>query len=353
MPPRPQERLLIERIAELQPRQVACTTAGRAQFARELAAARPETQVACLFLDLFHQQQTERESGELPGNLRFLCQPDFPEETVDLVAIPCSYGGIAELTRDVLQQAHERLALKGRLIASIDNPEDQWLHDELKKLFPKVTREPQPEGVFYSAIKTAPLAKQKSFDAEFVFRDQSRLIYAYSRPGVFSHRHLDVGARALINAMQIHPRMRILDLGCGSGAVGLAAALRADHVSVLAVDSNPRAIQCAARGAERNAVTTLSTQLDADGSTLPAGEFDLVLANPPYFSHYRLAEHFIRTAAKTLNPRGELLLVTKAPAWFRENLPQFFRDVDERLQKEYFVFACRRSMSAQSSNDSK
>lgn len=346
MPPRAQEQLLINRLPWLNPQRALCTTAGRAQFARALAAGLPAAEVSCLFVDLFHQQQAEREAGELPANLQFLCQPDFPEVEVDLAAITCSYGGIAELTRDFLQQGHDRLALKGRMIAAIDNPEDQWLHDELRKLFSKVTREPHDEGVFYSAVKTIPLAKRKSFDAEIVFRDQDKLIYAHSRPGVFSHRHLDVGARALINAMEIHPHMRVLDLGCGSGAVGLAAALRAENVTVLAVDSNPRAVQCAALGAARNNITTLTTQLDADGSTLPAGEFDLVLANPPYFSHYRLAEHFIRTAARTLNARGELLLVTKAPAWFRENLPQFFRDVDERLQKEYFVFACKRSVMA-------
>jgi 16S rRNA (guanine1207-N2)-methyltransferase len=341
-PPRPQEQLLIDRLAAFDGPRVLCTTAGRGQFARALAAAHPQTAVTCLFLDLYQLQQSEREDAEPLSNLRRLCQADFPADETDLVVIFGSAHGIAELTRDLLQQGHDRLVSRGKLIAAIDNPEDQWLHDELHKLFSKVTREPSDEGVVYSAVKTGPLAKRKSFDAEFVFRDGERLITMTSRPGVFSHRRLDVGARALINSLDIHPKMRVLDLGCGSGAVGIAAALRQPAAEVWAVDSNPRAVQCAELSAAKNSVANLTTRLDADGSAIPEGYFDLILANPPYYSQYRLAELFLRTTVRALNAEGELLLVTKSPAWFRENLPHWFRDVDERLQKEYFVFACRR-----------
>jgi 16S rRNA (guanine1207-N2)-methyltransferase len=347
-PPRPQEQLLIDRIAVLEAPRVLCTTAGRGQFARALAVAKPQMAVTCLFLDLYQLQQSAREDTEPLANLQRVCQADFPENEIDLVVVFGSAQGIAELTRDLLQQGHDRLVSRGRLIAAIDNPEDQWLHDELHKLFPKVTREPLDEGVVYSAVKTGPLAKRKSFNAEFVFRDRERLITMTSRPGVFSHRRLDTGARALINCMDVHPKMRVLDLGCGSGAVGVAAALRQPDADIWAVDSNPRAVQCAELSAAKNSVANLTTRLDADGSAIPEGYFDLILANPPYYSQYRLAELFLRTAVRSLNAEGELLLVTKSPAWFRENLPHWFRDVDERLQKEYFVFACGRQKYAPS-----
>lgn len=344
-PPRPQEQLLIERIPSLEPRTVLCTTAGRGQFARELAATKSQANVVCLFLDLYQLQQSEREDVAPLPNLQRLCQADFPEAEVDLVVIFCSTNGIAELSRDLLQQGHDRLEMKGRLIAAIDNPDDQWLHEELRKLFPKVTREPSDDGVVYSAVKQAPLAKHKNFDVEFAFRDQGRLVFLHSRPGVFSHRRLDTGARALIIAMEIHPKMRVLDLGCGSGAVAIAAALRQPDADVWAVDSNPRAVQCAELSAVRNGVTNLTTRLDANESGIPAGHFDLILANPPYYSQYRLAELFLRTTVRCLNDRGELLIVTKSPAWFRENLPEWFHDVGEKPQKEYFVFSCRRGIS--------
>lgn len=352
LPPRPQEQLLIDLLPKLHPQRVLCTTVGRGQFAREVAITYPEAVVTCLFLDLYPFQQSSRDDVVSIPNLQRICQADFPEAEVDLAAIVCTTHGITDLTRDLLQQAHDRLVLRGKLVAAIDNPDDQWLHGELKKLFLKVTREPQRAGVVYSATKTESLAKHKNFDAEFAFRDQGRLIFALSRPGVFSHRRLDVGARALINAMEIHPKMRVLDLGCGSGAVALAAALRQPEAEVWASDSNPRAVQCTERGAVRNEIRTLTARLDADGSHLPEGYFDLVLANPPYYSHYRLADVFLRTAVLALNGAGELLLVTKAPAWFREHLPAWFRHVEERLQKEYFVFACRKPLKSRLGSES-
>ena len=76
-----------------------------------------------------------------------------------------------------------------------------------------------------------------------------------SRPGVFSHRKLDLGARALIESLSVpdgkhswevvQNGMKVLDLGCGSGAVGFAASARADSVLIHALDANARAVQCA------------------------------------------------------------------------------------------------------------
>ena len=98
--------------------------------------------------------------------------------------------------------------------------------------------------------------------------------------------------------MNVQPGMKILDLGCGSGAVGVAAALRADCLQVTAIDSNPRAIESTLWAAERNAAASFSARLDCDGRSLTAGEYDLVLANPPYYSHFRIARLFVEIAAR-------------------------------------------------------
>jgi len=338
---RPQERLLSEVVGELPARRLLCNTAGRGQFARAYAAAYPEAAATCWFLDVYQRDQSQA-ADVAPQNLTFSCTADPPDDPVDVVAWAFGERGEAELTREMLQLGHERLEMGGRMVASTDKEEDQWLHGELKKLFPKVTRRPFDDGVLYLATKTAPLAKRKQYDCEFAFRDQGRLIYAYSRPSVFSHRRIDGGARTLINTMTIAPGMRILDLGCGSGAVGLAALCRADNVRVLAVDSNPRALECALRGAAKNGLTGLDTALDATGDAVPEAEFDLVLANPPYFSHYRIAELFLRTAQRALKPGGQVHVVTKTPAWFGEQMPQWFADVAGEFVKDYAVVTGRK-----------
>jgi 16S rRNA (guanine1207-N2)-methyltransferase len=340
LPTRAHEQLLIDAIPELDATRVLCTTGGRAQFARTYAIERPDAHVVCSFLDLFQKRQSEfqiLDDGPV-DNLKLICEPDLPSTEADLVAFVFRKGGDAELTRDLMQQGHLRLVEGGRMIASTDNDEDQWLHEQLRDLFPKVTRRPFPkQGTLYLATKTGPLKKVKDFDSEFAFRDRGRLIRAFSRPGVFSHRRIDLGARTLINTMQIRPKMKVLDMGCGAGTVSLAASFAAENVTVIALDSNPRAIQCTQRGAELNNAPGITAILDCEGQAASTGDFDLVLANPPYFSNYAIAELFLDTAFRALKTGGLVHVVTKTPNWFLERMPMWFVDIRESDAGDYRV----------------
>jgi 16S rRNA (guanine1207-N2)-methyltransferase len=329
--------LLIEQIPRLAAHHVLCTSLGRAQFAAEYARANPQAAVACHFLDLYLAQEAESVHADGPENLSILCASDFPDEEFDAVVLPLTRGGDAELARDQMQAAHEALRTGGRMFAAVDNPRDKWLHEELQKLFPKVTRQPAAHGVVYSAMKAQPLKKVKAFDAEFAFRDQGRLIKAFSRPGVFSHRHLDTGARAMLEAMEVREANRVLDLGCGSGVLSLAAALRAPGVRVHAVDSNARAIQCTLRGAELSGLSNITVQLDADARVEPVGSYDLVVANPPYYSHYRISEIFAQCAAETLRRGGVALFVTKNVDWYVKMLPNWFDEIAVREVRRFQI----------------
>jgi 16S rRNA (guanine1207-N2)-methyltransferase len=343
---RPQEQLLIDVIPELSATSVLCNSAGRAQFAEAFAIANPQSNVNCWFLDVFHKTQSEyriQDSGLSLQNLTLVCQPDLSETTADLVAFAFKKGGEAELTRDLLQQGHQRLAIDGRMIVSTDHDDDQWLHTELREMFPKVTRRPQrKKGTLYLATKVEPLKKVRDFDCEFAFRDRGRLIAAFSRPGVFSHRRIDPGARALINTMQIANGMNVLDLGCGAGTVSLAAAFAADNVKVHAVDSNARAIQSLQRGIEKNNAPGITETLDAEGQSPATGKFDLALANPPYFSNYAIADLFLDTAHRALKARSKVLIVTKTPNWFAERMPLWYTDVDVAEAGAYWIVSGKR-----------
>lgn len=332
------EQLRIDLVAELPAGRMLCNTVGRGQFPRAYVAAHPEATAVCWFLDVYQRDETANaEESELDARLQWVCTANPPEEPFDLVVWAFGSRGETELVREMLQLGYQRLRDEGRFVAVIDNPDDQWLHGELKKLYPKVTRRPLKKGVIYLCTKPGPLAKEKNYRAEFVFRDGEKLIKSYTRPSVFSHRHIDVGARTLINVMDIQPGQHVLDLGCGSGVVALAAASRAENVQVLAVDSNPRALECVQLGASANGLTGIDTLLDASGNLIPRGQFDLVLANPPYFSHYKIAELFLRMSQRALKPGGLVHLVTKAPTWFAETMPGFFQDVSAEQVKEYWV----------------
>ena len=70
---------------------------------------------------------------------------------------------------------------------------------------------------------------------------------------------------------------RVLDVGCGSGILAIAAA-KLGAASILGVDTDPIAIEATSANAERNG---LSRTIDARVGSLPTNEqpFDLVVAN--------------------------------------------------------------------------
>jgi 16S rRNA (guanine1207-N2)-methyltransferase len=334
----PQESLLIEAIGEMSGRRVLCTSPGLGQFAGAVAAAWPRATVACQYLDRYRADLALDFWRDRPANLQIECAADLPEDEADVVALPLSSSGEADLARDFIQAGHQRLRVGGRMFAATDNRRDIWLGEQLHRVFRKLERRDSPAGALYVGMKTEPLRKIKDYDCEFAFRDSGRLIRAYSRPGVFSHRHIDPGARQLIDAMRIDSGMRVLDIGCGAGVVALAAACRADGVRAHAVDSNARAVECVQRGAMLNDLENVTAELSAGGDYAGAGEYDLALANPPYYSRFRIARHFVTAGFAALRAGGTMLVVTKHPDWYAQRLPEWYDNVTMSHRKGYYLF---------------
>jgi release factor glutamine methyltransferase len=73
---------------------------------------------------------------------------------------------------------------------------------------------------------------------------------------------------------------RFLDLGTGSGIIGLAASR--SGARVIAVDINPRAVECAVRNAAATGLA-LDCRVSDLFSAVPGEQFDIVAWNPPFF----------------------------------------------------------------------
>ncbi|HXQ81891.1 MAG TPA: peptide chain release factor N(5)-glutamine methyltransferase [Opitutaceae bacterium] len=82
------------------------------------------------------------------------------------------------------------------------------------------------------------------------------------------------------------PPGRILDLGTGGGAIGLALARAFPGARVTAVDVSPEALALAAENAVSTGLADRITFVESDWfDRLPAGErYELIVSNPPYLS---------------------------------------------------------------------
>ena len=339
LPPRPAEAHAIEVATPLPGTRIVCTSIGRGQAAWSLATGRPEATVNAWFLDLHHFQAARRGWDFAPNNLAAVCTADMPPGPYDLAVVPLTKAGETELSRELLQQAFQNLAIGGRLVAAVDNARDKWLREQLAATGETVRVRPSASGdtIGYIVEKTRELAKVRDFSHRFVFRDRERLLTAMTRPGVFAHRRIDPGARHLLNAVDVAPGTRVLEIGCGSGCVALGIAARDPTVGVHAFDSAARAVECTRQAAELNQLSNITVALESEGNVPERGSWDLALANPPYYADFEIAERFVESARLALAPGGTLLLVTKQPTWYLEHLPRMWQDVAEELVKGYHV----------------
>ena len=355
----PAEKRLAEVILTIPSKKVVLVSYGRAQAAEIILEARPKSEVVCWYTDSYQAGLAQEYLSDTNANV--MCTADWPgyrlgtggprkidacseeanpdskdeQATCDLAAIVNSSRGESELTRDVIQSAYANLKLGGCLAVSTDNSKDKWLLNQIRSYDKSVKIRSFPEATVYYIIKQKPLKKIRDFSTTIAFRDQGNLIQLYTRPGVFSHRQMDNGARQVLDTVEIEPGDRGIDIGCGSGPMALALATLQPSAHVLAIDSSARAIDCIKHGIELNKLTNVEATVNHDGKIEQPGTYDLAVANPPYYANFRIAEHFIETAVKALRPGGRLMLVSKHPKWYQENITRWLEDCEVFPSRRY------------------
>lgn len=159
-----------------------------------------------------------------------------------------------------------------------------------------------------------------------------------TQPGVFAHRELDEGTRLLIEAMRVSPTARVLDLGCGYGAIGIAAAKLATKGHVTLVDVDIRATRLAQRNLELNGVENADVVLgDGTDDLPPKTRFDLILSNPPTHSGREVLDNLVTSSYKALRPRGQLYLVINRLLSLRRQVDAVFGNSETVARQKGFV----------------
>ena len=126
--------------------------------------------------------------------------------------------------------------------------------------------------------------------------------------GVFSRDGRDRGTEVLLEAL---PPLegRVLDLGCGWGAVGVALGKRYPALDIVMTDINSRAVELARRNLAENGVT--AAVLQGDGFDAVEGRFDAIVTNPPIRAGKAVIYGLFARARDYLEPDGALYVVIR------------------------------------------
>ena len=143
--------------------------------------------------------------------------------------------------------------------------------------------------------------------------------------GVFSRDGLDRGTEVLLNAL---PELtgRVLDLGCGWGAVGVALGAKCPGLEIVMTDVNARAVELSRRNLVQNGVR--AEVLQGDGFAPVTGTFDAIVTNPPIRAGKAVIYGLFDRARDFLNPGGRLYVVIRK----QQGAPSALKHLKERYK---------------------
>ncbi|MFD7579063.1 methyltransferase [Kitasatospora sp. NPDC059817] len=151
--------------------------------------------------------------------------------------------------------------------------------------------------------------------------------------GTFCAERLDIGTRFFLGHLPTPaPGARVVDLGCGNGVVGTAAALAGPGAELVFVDESHQAVASAEETFRANLGPDARAEfLTADAlapEVAPAGSVDLVLNNPPFHSHQATTDatawRMFTGARRALRPGGELWVVGNRHLGYHVKLRRLF-----------------------------
>jgi 16S rRNA (guanine1207-N2)-methyltransferase len=160
-----------------------------------------------------------------------------------------------------------------------------------------------------------PRSRSARHELRFLYRGE--LLSFVVDSGVFAAHGLDPGTALLIENLAVGRADRVLDVGCGWGAVGIAAARSAREGTVVLTDVNHRAARLAQLNVSRNDVRNASVLTGRLFEPVGDARFDLIASNPPYRAGRELVLRLLEEAPAHLTPAGRLLLVGKGSQGIR------------------------------------
>jgi len=129
---------------------------------------------------------------------------------------------------------------------------------------------------------------------------------------VFSKKKIDLGTRVLIEAMVLPQTGNVLDIGCGYGAVGIAAATFKSNLHVVMTDVNIRAVRLAKKNLEKNRVNNAEVKYGHLYEPVENLVFNCVLSNPPVSAGMETVRAIVKQAPKVMAPQATFQMVIRS-----------------------------------------
>ncbi len=129
---------------------------------------------------------------------------------------------------------------------------------------------------------------------------------------VFSKSRVDTGTRLLIESMVLPDSGYVLDMGCGYGAVGIAAATFNPRLYVEMTDVNSRAVYLARENLKRNRVVNAEVKQGHLYTPFKDSVFSCILSNPPVSAGMTTIKAIVTEAPSVMEKGGSLQMVVKS-----------------------------------------
>jgi len=141
---------------------------------------------------------------------------------------------------------------------------------------------------------------------------RGRLFEFLTASGVFSRTRIALGTHLLVESMILPEKGWVLDLGCGYGPVGIAAATFNSNLQVVMTDVNERAVWLARENAKRNGVENVEVRQGFLYEPVEDMRFEVVLSNPPITAGMKTVLPLIAQAPQHLAEGGTLQMVVRS-----------------------------------------
>jgi 16S rRNA (guanine1207-N2)-methyltransferase len=130
--------------------------------------------------------------------------------------------------------------------------------------------------------------------------------------GIFSNSRIDPGTRLLIECMVLPESGYVLDVGCGYGPIGIAAAAFNQNLHVVLVDVNSRAVRVTRQNMKKNCIGNAEVRRGSLYKPVEELSFDCVLSNPPVSAGLKTVKTIICEAPKHMSNRGTFQMVIRS-----------------------------------------